>query len=142
MKAPARLSVVELTYYQLMEGGQPTCVDVRFSRWLHTEEQPCIRKLVATEEWETIKGNWVEDVSMVVIENHTGKGRQTIPTPEEKAFVESQVIEIGFETFPSIYIALLVHPGEAVRFAPNDFKALRLRCRNGEAKYTATVFPK
>src|SRR6185312_8298003 len=89
----ARLGLVCTVYHQ-QPGNEPISAESRFSRWLESEEQPYLRKLVIGEEWTLLDCGWLEDVGMLLLRNEEGKF-QVQPTEAERAEVMSRVVEVA-----------------------------------------------
>lgn len=136
----ARLTIVETIHYQPpVAASRAESIMDQFSRQLTTDDQPCTRRLTATEEWKKIDGCWLEQASMVAITNETGKNRQTFPSKEELEEIAKTIIEVSFDG--GLSPAILVHPGQLERFTPIDFSRIKIRCRHGVAKFSAAIFP-
>lgn len=64
----ARIVVVETVYHQ-GAGGEPTCVEVKSSTQLTTDDQPYQYDLQAGPEWKRLETGWLEKCSMLLISN-------------------------------------------------------------------------
>jgi len=136
----SRLVVVENVYHQPADGFPTTAMGdtSRFHRELDSDEHPYERHKVAKGEWEPIDHGWVDRCGMLLVRNDEGHFSVN-PTAEQVAEVLSRVIEVSFcdSQTPSI----LVPPTETCRFYPTDVKQMRLRCREGTARYTLYLIP-
>lgn len=143
-----RLTVVETVYFQPVE-GEGAATETRFSRWLKSrDEQPCMRsyrgKQVATQDWVLLEGLWVEHCGQLVITNDEGKGLLVNPSAEEQELISHRVLEVGLfhPVTPNTPLAFaIIPPGESARFYPANLAGLRLRCREGTARYTVAAYP-
>lgn len=130
-----RLTVLGQTYYQAPD-EPPVLVEERFTVPVSGEEQVFARRLVVENEKVGIDFGWLEDVSMLVIENRGGPPRQTVPTPEEREKDSERILYVYFGEEPGIVIP----PGQSTRFSPTDAR-LYLRCPLGTTRVTYTAFP-
>lgn len=145
-----RLTVVEHVYHQEGGGKSPTGADSVSARFLLTDEQPFIRKTRIGETWVPVEAGWLRDkgVSLVRIANEATVFT-VYPSPQEKEEADRKVLEIGMEVdsqidgeVSSLVVTFaVVRPGESIRFEPDDFPSLRVRCRSGFAQVTIHVFP-
>ena len=102
------------------------------------------------EAWVPIETGWLDgQCSMLHIENKEGRFTQVQPTEEQRAEAMARVVEIGtlIDMSPIgqgqvLGAEILVRPLESCRFEPTSVSSLRLRCCQGQAKVTITVFPK
>lgn len=124
-QAPSRLTVVEMVYFQLV-GENPIGAESRYVRGLTTEEQPCERRLKATENWQHLDRGWLEQVSTLVISNR------------EK--VAEKVLEVAYCDAP--HDCWLVLPGESMRATPSDATRIMVRSQSGTTRFTAHLFPR
>lgn len=133
------LTVVETVYFQA-GAGTPVYTEARFARLLASEEQPYQRVQKVGQEWQALDAGWLagEGASLLVLANEFPQWR-VVPTPDERLDAMAKVVEvcIGERSTPFAFI----RPGEDCRFEPSDLTALRLRCRHGETKITATLIP-
>lgn len=134
-----RVTVVEKVYHQTA-GEEPFAVENTFSRNLKTQEQPYSRRCTATEEWQPLDCGWLKgNVGMLIISNLAGTGLTTIPSGDERAEIEKQVLEICDED--CVDGAWLIPPGEAMRGIPKDASRLCVRCQSGSIKYKLSLIP-
>lgn len=133
-----RLTVVEKVYHQPF-GKRAVLTQSKFTRGLETKQQPYVRYMEATEEWQVLDTGWLgDDVGHLILQNNEEVSRQVNPTEEEREAVAKRVIELGY-TESEIW---LVPPGESMRGQPNRPQYLRYRCRHGTAEFTLTLIPK
>lgn len=137
-----RLTVVEHVYHQEGGGKSPTGADSVSARFLLTDEQPFIRKTRIGETWVPVETGWLRNkgVSLVRIANEATVFT-VYPSPQEKEEAERKVLEIGMEDGSGVRRFAVVRPGESIRFEPDAFPSLRVRCRSGFAQVTIHVFP-
>lgn len=154
-RIPPRLTVVEQTYHQPVEGS-PTAAASAFSRVLASDEQPYVRRFrVEGADWVAAQSKtcWLESCSMMVIENATPVPpvvpvREGEPPPPAEC-----VLEVAFavpvpdgltmhdpEPAPP-FAALLVLPGESMRAQPAQLQSVLLRCPRGRARVVLTLIP-
>ena len=144
--APSTLTVVETVYHQPAGGFPDTLLGdaSRYHRELASDEQAYERHRVLKTAWEPLDCGWVEKCGMLLIRNDEGQFH-TIPTPEQRAEVMRRVIQVAFgdeDPSPCSKTAvILVPPGETCRFYPADAKLIRLRCIEGNARYTICLVP-
>lgn len=143
------LTVVETIVHQRLD-EQPIPIESHYQVSLTSNDDPCIRRrMMVSEEWMPLKGNWVDQCSEMLIKNETGKGAQTVPTEQESADLAAKVVEVAYvETIdnpqiedPSRY-AWQILPGRSMRASPRSLADIRIRCVNGEAECTLAVFPR
>ena len=130
-----RLTVLGQTYYQAPD-EPPVLVEERFTVPVSGGEQVFTRRLVVGEEKVAIDFGWLEDVSLLVIENRGGPPRQTVPTPEEEEEDAARNLTVFFDDVP----AVLIQPRQSARFQPVGNK-LYVRCHGGTTRVTYTAFP-
>jgi hypothetical protein len=141
-----RLTVVGSIYHQPADGFPSTLLGdaVRFHHELQSDEQPYERHKIAKEQWEPLDCGWVEKTGMLLIRNDEGHFAVN-PTPEQQNEVGQRVIEVVFSSSLTLGNpsgeCLLVPPGETYSFYPSDATQLRLRCREGVARYTICLVP-
>ncbi len=120
-----RLTVIQQVVYQA-PGDDAVATDKRYSVPLTTTEQPCPRKGVAGPTMSTLaEGQWVKEAGIVVMVND-----------EKEA---GKIIQVGSSPGGPL---ILVPPGESCLFRPADMGRLWVRCPEGEARYTAYVYPR
>lgn len=136
----SRMTVIETIYHQA-PNDEPTSFTSRFSRSLETDEQPYARKLKVGESWQPLDraSIWLAEAGLLRLVNEEGTNWPTNPTPEQLAEVAAKVVEIGFGADTA---AILVPPGESVRFSPADLALIRLRCRSGTARCALALLPR
>ena len=123
---PSRIVVVEMVYFQA-PGESPLGVGSRYSRKLLTEEQPCERRLKATDSWQELDRAWLEQVSTVVISNQES--------------VKGKILEVAYKDTPPEHTWLIL-PGESMRASPADVASLMVRSQSGAIRFTANLFPR
>lgn len=133
------LTVVETVYFQAGI-GTPVYTEARFTRLLTSDEQPYQRAQKVGREWQVLDAGWLagEGASLLVLANEFPQWR-VVPTAAERLDAMAKVVEVCIgEAFTPF---ACIRPGEDCRFEPLDLTALRLRCRHGETKVTATLIP-
>lgn len=158
MSRRGRITVIETVYFQGPD-AEPTSRECNFSNWVGTDEQPYLRRCRIGEAFKPLDLGWLSNIpiGLVCIDNHEGSFPEKLPTPQEKANAAAKVLEVSFglSTAPQSLTmhdppsppptatvpAILVKPGEGVRFQPAAAKNVLIRCRSGEARVTITVFP-
>lgn len=141
----AHLTVVE-TIYHVLDGGQPTVTEHRRSYQLLSQDSPLgPRRLTVGPEWQKLEQGWLSRLSVLHIENLEGTHFRVNPTPAELAQIEQLVVEVGFlasELTPDqVMPCWEIKPGRAFRGSPSPGKDIYLRCRNGSALCSLTLFP-
>lgn len=133
-----RITVVEMVCHQ-QENSEPHALESRFCRPIENSEQPYSRSFVVGETPKKLidKYCWVENPGMIHVSNDEGNRLSLTPTSEETTEIEDRIIEIYNEGSRG----WLVPPREPFRGTPVDWQTLMIRCLNGEAHYTLTVFP-
>lgn len=140
------IAVVEVVYCR-RPGEEPTAVESRFSRWVHTTEQPWTRRFNVGADWQPLDCGWVEQASLLHLANNEGKNLRFVPTKEEEEQTQAKVVEVGLSILTTEADRELVEPGwvvfpkETMRVQPIDLSRLRVRCRSGTARCTLTLFP-
>lgn len=142
MTQKARISVVEIVYYQ---GGSedPVSYDKRWDKWLASDEQPYQRKLTAPPSWTPLDYGWIESASVLMLENVEGRDRTIIPSKEELELVESKIVVVGmaYGQNDEVVPCWQLSPGETLRARPVELTSLRIKCLNGTAKCIVTILP-
>lgn len=137
-KPRARLTVVESVHHVAAD-GTPTTAGVPFQRWLDTDDPPYRRTGTASGEWSPLPVP-DRDTGVMVLANLRAV-RATVPTPGEAEAESACVLEVSFfDDGPIIHA--IVRPGEDMRVEPADASSILVRCRNGSAKYSVTLFPR
>jgi hypothetical protein len=106
-----------------------------FTAILATLAQPVQRSIVVPATWVPLEFWWLDPaaISYIAIVNNAGKGLKKLPTPEEKAEIAAQVIQIGtWEIHPGAF-----HFGRPT--APTD---LLIRSLGKPCPAHITIFPK
>lgn len=148
----ARLSVqesVSLSYPR----QEAFAVSSRFSKFIHSPEQPFKRVLATVnEEWERLNFVWLDGkpLGMLVIYNDEGKFLQVVPSPEEIAEAAKKILQVGFskngEVGPEPWID--VNPSgdgvtsESCRLVPTSPSSVYVRSLSGPIRYSFTAFPR
>jgi hypothetical protein len=115
----SRIVVVEQVYFQDANGGDPTSTDTRFSRAIHTDEQPYRRPAIKVgPEWTKVDTGWIERVGLLVVANNG-----TVPI----------AVGVGRE-----HEDLSIPPNESMRVVPKC--PIYVRC-HAEVRCTVTAFP-
>jgi hypothetical protein len=131
-----RVTVVGNVYHTSTENG---VVDfpMRFGRHLKTTEQPYVRRLNLTEEWKLVDTGWLDDCSLVAIENRTTKyDGQSRPVFSKDT---AGTVELSYTKQPDQ--SFIIPPGEAYTFVPSDVTKLYVRSRKGNAVVSLHVLP-
>lgn len=141
-----RLTVLHTIYHQQSDEG-PTVCNGQYVRNLETDEQPSgPRSFKVGFEWIPIPKGWIEECSIVCLENLEGRNLQVRPTVEEQAEIDSRIIEIAFLSTTSPQHppdpSLLLSPREMLPLTPVSVSMVRVRCQNGTAKCSVTMFPR
>lgn len=138
-----RITVVETVYHQA-PGQQPTSVECRHTKSLDSDEQPYTRRVKVGQEWQALDCGWLEEASLLVLSN--AKEQFAVnPTDEQRQEAEARVVEVGIaaeDDDTRITPLFLIAPGDTFRGQPLGVKAIKLRCRKGEATVTINLFPK
>jgi len=120
-----RITVVEMVYFQA-PGESPLGVESRYSRALTTDEQPCERRLKATEDWRELDRGWVDQTSLIVISNNET--------------VADKILEVAYrDAYQDTWLVL---PGESMRASPSNASRLVVRSQSGTIRFTANLFPR
>lgn len=155
----SRIVVVSHVIYQ-SAGDQPVKIESAHSVPLTTSEQPYLRKTTIGSQWTPLDSGWLNRASLLVISNEEGKHLQVNPEDWEVLAIKSRVIEVACipmfpesavknrdmhspdVALPQLVADWLVHPKQPpLRVTPADLSRIRLRCQNGEAKCTLSIFP-
>ena len=150
-KPPNRIGVVEMFYHEVADQVIRS-IESRFFRVLKTDEQYYTHACKADGHWRPLELGWLQECGMLVITNEPTKFN-AIPTKEQKEEAASKILEIAIapaeETGrtmlspakPQPVACFIIHPGESMRVTPVDVRQIRVRCRNGETRFTPVVFP-
>ncbi len=139
---PDHLTVVEVIYCS-HAGRNPTDIQSRFAYKLESDDQPYERERKIGLEWEPLadKYCWLEESSMISIQNEEGRFIGVNPNDEELASVKEKVIEIGIKYNDEIIVFAEIIPCRSIRFSPSNFRDLMIRSRNGITRAVVTIFP-
>jgi hypothetical protein len=135
------LTVLHTVHHHLA-GEQPRSVQLSYNKSLTVEQEVYSRGQLATEDWQSIDFGWFEpsEVGFIVVENLEGKHFQVNPTEHELEQLNKRVIELthrGQEELP-----WPIPPKESFVAATEHADKLILRCRNKQAKFRLTLYPK
>ena len=116
------------------EGESVRAVDNGFNYPILSSEEPYHRTLTATKEWQKLDCGWVNEASMLYVENKAGTNLLVNPTEDENATMAAQVLELSCN--------VLVYPGQTARFTPRDLAEIKIRSLGADCKYVVTVYPR
>lgn len=135
-------------------GEQREVADGRHSFGFPGGDEVLTRVVTVGPDWTPLAQHWVEQPSVVWLENQTGYDRRLIPTPEEAAAEDACAVEVGIGPVPgagpveelAIFAFARVRPGRCCRFEPVPLgtaanAALWLRCPAGQAELRAVLVP-
>ncbi len=138
---PIRITVVENVYHQ-SPNGNPTTTSSSYNRFLETDEQPYIRHITVTSEWQPIDLGWLKDVGigMLIIQNNAK------PTPvlssERRENLTNYLHTIKVSLRDTKAIDMYIYCGESTRFVPANIHHLYIRVTSGKVKATITAIPR
>lgn len=135
MSEKSRLTVVESVYHQQPDGTNMP-ISTQYSRVLKSDEQAFVRKMTVGESWVEVPYGWLQDCSLLVIHNESGKYRTTAPSPQEIEDAEAAVIEVAG---PDKVPVFDVPAGESIRGKPR--RGLHVRCARGSVKCVVSCIP-
>ncbi len=139
----AHLSVVNILYHRGVDMETTSPEPQRWGRWLETDEAPFMHpKFVVGEEWKPLPTGWLEQCSMMEVVNLEVWDGWGQPSDEQIQAVAEKVVEVGLAITGQIVVLSTIPPGESRAWEPADLKALRLRCRKGQAKCRVYLVPK
>lgn len=134
-----RLTVVEQVYYQAF-GEDAYQITSQFSYSLESrDEQVYSKRNKVGESWEPIDLGWLDDCSVLIIENNEGTFNQTVPTEFQTTEALKKILEVRHKDDKHAWLIL---PTTSVRFHPSDAKNLVIRSKFGTAKFTINAIPK
>ncbi len=141
MQPKNRVTVVEQVAFQPF-GEQPVSVSRAYARELDSDQQFYKRTLKVGEEWQRLDCGWLDecDIGLIVICNEAGTNLQRVPTKEERAAIEAQVLEVSYN--PALADSWTVPPGAAMRGYPSRSQNLFLRSRSGEIVVSIFLTPR
>lgn len=135
-----RMGVID-TAFLAIPGEQTDSVEVRWSTEVSDVDQLWKRRLLATEdEWKPIDKGWVDEPSMIILQNEEGKNLQVRQTQEQVDELKARVVEVSLRGDGTA--DLLVPPLDSVRFRAVNLDRVRVRCAKGKALCKVSVFPK
>ncbi len=147
----AHLSVVNILYHRGVDMETTSPEPQRWGRWLETDEAPFLHpKFVVGEEWKPLPTGWLEQCSMMEVVNLEAWDGWGQPSDEQIQVVAEKVVEVGMlidlsrfgPCVPMVVPVTPIPPGESRAWEPVDLKALRLRCRKGQARCRIYLVPK
>jgi len=119
VKGNARITVVENIYHQTSE-GEPFQIECGFTRKTEVIEQPYVRWLTATEEWQLLDMGWMKDVTgMLIIVNQD----------------DQNTLELGHQPW-------FIPPGESFRGTTQLGNDVPIRSSVGKIRFTLYCLPK
>lgn len=101
------------TIYHQVLSESPTSIDPRGNYPIFSDEQPYVRTLKLTTEWELLDAGWLKEASLVLIENQKelkfsekpGEFALVNPTSREKKTQAELIAQVGFSLFEPIPVA-------------------------------------
>lgn len=141
-----RLTVVETIYHQRGE-KRPNYVEARYDFELGSTEQAYQRELEVGPNWQKLDMGWVKNWSILHIKNEEGaRIRKLLNKTQQAVEQDNHTIEVGIklanEDEDGEYQPLwVIPPSQDCRLQPFDPSLLYIRCRNGKADCTVTLFP-
>lgn len=143
---PPRFSAVEMLYHQHRGEAPRSLLDdegVRYDVVLSSDEQPYLRRKLATEKLEPLDLGWLRNnVGVLLLRNDEGSWSVN-PTDEERAEMAARVIELCVVDVRQVgEFRILVPPTESCRFRPEDAGTIHVRCAHGTARYTLCLVPR
>jgi hypothetical protein len=135
----AHLVVVETVYHQ--QGKyQPTCTESRFGRPLESKDQPYVRRLMATEEWQKLDFGWIKRPGMLVIQNDEGQFK-LMPTEAQKREMAEKYLWLAHSDKDQWALPRwIILPRESFRGHPAT-QDLYIQANKGPIEFTLTVYP-
>ncbi len=85
---------ITLAAHHQHHGNDPTSCTGRYNRFLEVIEDPYKRNIKVTPTKSKLDTGWLDQPAYLFIENRIGLSRSTIPTPEERAEDEAQIVEL------------------------------------------------
>jgi len=140
------LTVVEQVFHQT-PNGPPTSVVSRYAVSSEDPEQVYARNVVLDTQggWRPLDVGWFRgrSASLLLLGNIEGINLTQIPTVEERATLGQRIVEVAFAqgNGDSLLPNIPVLPGESCRLRPGDLSRIYVRCPNGPARITLTLFP-
>ncbi len=83
-----------LSAHHQHHGNDPTSCAGRYNRFLEFIEDPYKRNIKVSPTKTKLDVGWLEEPAYLFIENRVGLTKSTIPSPEEKAEDEAQIVEL------------------------------------------------
>lgn len=141
--SPPRLSVVEMAYHQ-HSGESPTGLldgeGVRYEVDLASDEQPYVRRMLATEKWQRLDVGWIKGgASVLLLRNDEGRFDFN-PDEEHLAKAMSRVIELSLRD--DLRADVEVPPHQTCRFRPVSLGMIFVRCARETARFTLCLAPR
>ena len=141
-----RITVINTAVHQDVVHRSGTFTEQHgFSYRLASDEQPYSRRtaLATTDPTELDTGWLKKSFSVLVVRNRSGEGRATIPTEDEQARIEQQVLELGI-VGPAGFVPLLeIPPGQSQMILhPRETVSWALRAAVAPLPYSVSVYPK
>lgn len=132
-----RITRVVHTYYESPHKTTPVGSPSRSYRDTESNEQPYVRELVATGDWQLLDWGWVVNPSLVVICNEEASKEGTgILQPVIELWCGSEDSEVKWPLFT-------LFPREVFEATPNVNTLIFVRCGivDHHARFTLTAFP-
>lgn len=113
-------------------------VECGHTRDLSESDQPYMRELTATEEWQNLDYGWIENPGTILIETFPLR-LPVNPSEEQRKAYEEGILELGYADSSG---GCLIYPGQALPFNVTEPENLRIRSHKGDVRYRINVYTK
>ncbi len=122
------------------------CVTNGYVDLLGTDEQPVQRWINVGEKWVDLPKGWLEQASLLIIQNLGPSPSQVEVSPKIKEDQERCIVEVAMELFNGgidrmILPITQLQVGRDCRWKPLELDRIKLRCLKGGTKVFITLLP-
>lgn len=144
-----RVTVQGMVYFQPSDSHfGDMAIPCNYVEILKTSEQPVQRWLTVTEKWIELPKGWLEEASLLIIENLGPPYPMTQQSKEQMEDREKAIVEVALYS-PDLdkghnctYLPIThISPQRNCRWKPVDVSLIRLRCLEGSTKVLINLLP-
>jgi hypothetical protein len=136
---PPRVVVLEKIYHQI-PGEDPTLITSNFQYDVECDDQVFNRRHKITTDWILIETAWINQASMMIIQNLGPKRPNVQLGPDEMHELETRYMEVSLRGDNEI--DLFIPVGQSIRIIPVYLNKLKIRCVRNDTTYEMSIFPK
>lgn len=141
---PNRVTIVDSIYHSV-QGQDPVSFEFRFNIKLDSDEQIYVRsRIKCPSKWIPLDTGWIEDCSVLIIENKGWSEQQYIPTEKEEIAERKRVVELAYvnKGGRALHKPWIVPVGSTTKLFPSSLENLCIRCAYKETRISLIAIPK